>query len=79
MLLVYKKNFLIFNDHSYVLSNQKNVRAIHLVWMQELKYSMITIKIMTENWAYCSFQGWLQTEKMANYREQNTHISYITR
>ena len=29
---------------------------------------------MTENRAYCSFQGWLQTEKITNCREQITRI-----
>ena len=35
---------------------------------------------MTENQAYCGFQGWEQTEKISTYQEQGTHIiiSYIT-
>ena len=34
---------------------------------------------MTENRAYCGFQEWLQTEKIATCREQSTHIiGYVT-
>ena len=37
-------------------------------------------KVMTENQAYCGYQEWVHTEKMATYWEQSTHIiiSYIT-
>ena len=37
--------------------------VIYLVWIQKLKQPMITVKVMTENWSYCGFQGCLQTEK----------------
>ena len=52
---------------------------IYLVWIQKLKQPMITIKVMTENWTYYGFQGWLQTEKMFTSRKQSTRmiISYI--
>ena len=51
--------------------------AIHIVWIQEMKEPMTTIKVMTENWAYCGFQGWLQTEKMVTCQEQSTLLLVI--
>ena len=39
--------------------------AIYLVWIQQLKQHMTAVNVMTENRAYCGFQGCLQTEKIA--------------
>ena len=51
-----------------------------LAWIQKLKQLMKTIKVMTENQAYCGFSGWLQTEKTATCQEESTQIiiKYIT-
>ena len=56
----------------------KIFRAIHPVWIQKLKQPVIYIKVMTENWACCGFQGWLQT-KNGDLPRRSTHIiiSYI--
>ena len=51
--------------------------AIHLVWIQKLKQPMIFIKVMTENRAYCGFQGWLQVKEW-KLTKKRAHTLLVT-